>query len=170
MPLTYDEYKDLDGVDRKSTVISLMEGCGMNIGIATDMHVCKVSTALTLYHKPECLKQIYAEHVESSLREWIPQSKYKQVNHTMGAIAQILTQDVHHDNADAVGRLVASIGYGFTDEYKVELVFWIIMAVRGAYSKNSKAAKTDMDMEEDDTDEDEGAVLEAESALDAGSV
>ncbi|CAB9516329.1 Endonuclease III-like protein 1 [Seminavis robusta] len=140
IPCSLEVLVTFPGVGRKTAVLLLLEGFGMcGAGIGTDKHVCHVSYAIGLYELPTDLKALYPVHVENSLREWVAIQHYKSVNCIFGCMAQLLTQDISTvTKGDAavdakVNFVLAALCSQFQVEYSVEIIWFIIGAIRRHY-------------------------------------
>ena len=130
--------KDLPGVGRKAALILLNEIFGMHVGIGTDSHVCAVAHGLGLFQLPSCCKNPTPNNVEYSLRTWVPQNRFKEVNPIMGGAAQLIVQEIGHvSSADQLTELRVALEAMFQYHgscYQVELLWYCIKSIRAYYA------------------------------------
>jgi endonuclease III len=140
LPSDYNKLYDLLGVGRKSAVLMLNEAFGFYFGIGTDSHVMRVALALGMVDSGNKIS-VDDEFVELSLRQWIPQSKFKEINKICGGFAQLVTQDLDNPLKDPTQRtklciFVRAIGDRLHRPYDIQVAFFVIARLRAHYSSH----------------------------------
>jgi endonuclease III len=163
VPASMEALTKLPGVGRKTATLLLNEGFGFYAGIGTDKHVCNVSLALGLFNKTHGLKNAAPDHVEASLRQWIPQRNFKDTNKVFGGMAQLITQDLATINTEEqrenLNIFLNAIHKRFHTAYEMELIWLIIGKIRVHYKavaeKRVRAMEADEEESGDEAEEDE---------------
>jgi endonuclease III len=139
LPSDYSKLTDLVGVGRKSVVLMLNEAFGFYFGIETDSHVMRVSQALGMVDIGK-RKKVTVELVEASLRRWIPESMFRDVNKIFGGFAQLVTQDMLNPTRANPSQLstlrifVRALGDRVHKPYEIQVAFFIIARLRAHYA------------------------------------
>jgi endonuclease III len=143
VPSDYHELNKFQGVGRKSIVLMLNEGFGFFFGIGTDSHVMRVTLAVGMVTVPDGMSAT-PMLVEESLRQWIPKSRFKDVNRICGGFGQLVVQDISNLNNSKhltnMEVLVRSIGDRLHKPYEIQVAFFVISAVRAHYGKNKASS------------------------------
>jgi endonuclease III len=139
LPSDYYKLLDLIGVGRKSIVLMLNEAFGFYFGIGTDSHVMRVALALGMVDRGNRIS-VNVDYVEASLRQWIPQYKFKEINKIFGGFAQLITQDIDNPLNDPTHRIklytfVRAIGDRLHKPYEIQVAFFVIAQLRAHYAK-----------------------------------
>jgi endonuclease III len=147
----------LPGVGPKTANLMLNEAFGFFAGIGTDKHVCHVSLGLGLFAKTHGLKNAAPDHVEASLRTWIPQCDFKDTNKIFGGMAQLVTQmlaSISKDKSEQVHILFQCMLDRFND-HELETVWFMIKCLREHYEVVEKKRRK-LDLENEDSNEESG--------------
>jgi endonuclease III len=167
IPHTMEDLRALPGVGRKTATLLLNEGYGLFTGIGTDKHVCNVALALGLFDLTHGLKSPDPSHVEASLRQWIPQCDFKDINKIFGGMAQLFTQMLTPSSND-MDVIASCISARFSSPYEIELVWFIVNQIRKFYkvveAKRQMAQDTNAG-ESEDEDDDMGLLVGKETVM-----
>jgi endonuclease III len=139
VPSDYVKLIELLGVGRKSIVLMLNEAFGFFFGIGTDSHVMRVALSLGMVTIPGKMRDASPEMVEASLRQWIPKSKFKNVNRVCGGFAQLVVHDINSpskpDHLKKLITFVRAIGDRLHKPYELQVVIFVIARLRAHYAK-----------------------------------
>jgi endonuclease III len=139
VPSNYDKLIALLGVGRKSIVLILNEAFGFFFGIGTDSHVMRVALSLGMVTIPAKMRVASPELVETSLRQWIPKRKFKNVNRIFGGFAQLVVHDIHNpnkpDHLKKLSTFVKAIGDRLHKPYEIQVVIFVVARLRAHYAK-----------------------------------
>ena len=138
VPGNISELIKMDGVGRKTAVITLNEAFGQFEGIGCDVHVSQCCEA---FEFAQCNgKRLSPAHAEMALREWIPERNFRQVNRIFGSFAQLFTQDlplrgqsINDDERSLAIAVCKAAGDFIHRTYHVQLLFCMICAMRKHY-------------------------------------
>jgi endonuclease III len=139
VPIDYDALCKLPGVGRKSAVLMRNELFGFWAGIGTDAHVFQLCLAFSFLLPDQRRKNLSVNDAEASLRQWVAQWDYRDVNKVFGGFAQLMTQDFNVIKDPVLFlRLVRAIGDYIHKPYHVELLWCMIRLCRDHYRTITK--------------------------------
>lgn len=141
----------MPGIGRKTGVLFRNEALGLFEGIGCDKHVALIAKCLGLYRLPEWKTGICPQHVENSLREWVPHCNFKDTNKLFGCMAQLVTQLLAkvetRDQVFNMRLMVKAMEEHIHKPYHVELLWFVIARTRKYYEVNGES-----ELESDDNE------------------
>jgi endonuclease III len=133
VPCSMKHLEDLPGVGKKTATIMRNEAFGFFAGIGCDKHVTNFNVALGLL---ECNDhQVNAKIVECAMGAWVPDHRFKEINSLIGSFAQVVTQELKHDDTVFLQKLNVAILDYVTRPFQIEALFFMIKNIRILYKK-----------------------------------
>ena len=112
--------------------------------------------ALGLFQLTFDLSAPTPNHVETSLREWIPQQQFKDINPVLGGIAQLLMQVLgevsSEEQEEKLQDALEAMLMNHHETYHIALLWFVIKQVRSYYRKERVVEDYDSGAEDDEED------------------